>query len=244
MIKALRYQVSKKYDSKSYRRWIRKYDKGQVMKRKRTFRARTTYRGVPSNKNLAAKIKRLEKGITGKEWKNHDLFDSEDGVDDSGVVIPLTYISQGNTSETREGLIIKLQSIQMKMQIENDAAQVNKTLARWMIFFDTENTGTLPTVSEVLENNSPLGMRDHQTAKTRFIILKDKTFILNPQFSGQIIGRFYKYYKKFKGRRCFYLGSAADAASQGKGGLYLLLISTLAANGPDVDYSFRIKYTD
>lgn len=235
-------------DTESYRRWKRKYYKGRMAQR---FRAGTYVRGgrgrarlVPlSNaRRLSKRVKKLERGITGCEWKTHDVAGGGN-MTTAGTIELLTGIQQGDTSLTREGLKIRLQSLFVQGIVNTNSSLDSSCHGRLIIFFDTQQHGTAPVVTDVLETADELALPEHEN-QNRFIIVKDKHFVITPQISGSAASRFFKIYRKFKGRRIFYIGTGAAAANMGKGQLYALYISGQGTYPPVLDFEARVRFTE
>lgn len=192
---------------------------------------------------LQKRVSKLEKGITGKEWKTHDTNFASVSCTNTGSITMLTAITQGNQSINREGLKIHLQSIKTQEVFVNNASATTASLVRRIIFFDQQQHGTVPSVTDVLESASYLALKEHDK-QDRFIIVYDDLFAINANISTLSKAVVIRKYKTFKGRKTYYIGTDATQASQGKGNLYMLLISNQATYHPVLDANVRIRFTD
>ncbi len=198
---------------------------------------------------MARQIKRLKSGQSGKEWKTHDILVSET-VTSTGSVTPLTLIAQGATSLTREGLRIKLQSMQIKGKLEGNAASsVSHCWFRCIVVQDNEQHGTVAGLTDYLESADDIAFIEHDK-RQRWKTILDKhmdlsNYALNDTSTLIPRRRSYKFYKKWKTpKNLTFLGVAATQASQGRGNLYLIMISSQAANGPVIELNFRFRFTE
>lgn len=194
---------------------------------------------------LERQIKNLRTGRSGKEWKTHDVAYNST-VGNAGTIRALTLIAQGDTSLDREGLQIRLQSINIRgFAIGNLNAGASIVRLRLILFQDMEQHGTIAAVTDVLETADVLAFKEHDS-KPRFKILWDRLYDLTAQ--GDSTNpvykiRYVKYYKRLKGRKAWFSTSAATQAAQGKGNIYMLLIGDQATDYPTIDVNCRIRFT-
>lgn len=198
-----------------------------------------------ASKSLVARslrrISRLEKGISGREWKTHDVSSST-AVSTTGSVIPISAMAQGDTSLLREGLQVRMQTIAYRLTCTLNTS-VSSTKIRFIVVMDKECHGVAPTVAELLEAGSPIEFKEHDQ-RGRFRFLSDKTYMINSQYSGQEFQIFKRWFKNLKGRKHWYIGTAGSTANLGKNALYLVMISDQATYTPTVAYRTRLRFTD
>jgi hypothetical protein len=108
------------------------------------------------------------------------------------------------------------------------------------VFRDLDGYGTKQAVTDVLESASELSMPKYLN-KDRFSILHDEFSCLSiTGDSAQVSDFSIPHEGHIK-----YLGTTAASASNGKGSLYMLIISNEAgANVPTFAHNDRILYTD
>lgn len=160
----------------------------------------------------------------------------------NGVILPLTYVSQGTDYTNRIGDSIKLQKIEFKAALVKSNSSITTT-CRCIIFRDLDNYGTTPSVTDVLQStgavDAPLSAYKFLNRK-RFSILYDELLELCANGDqGQVIAVDIPH-----SGHVLYLGSAANAASQGKGGIYVLFISNEGTNYPTYSFYSRVIFTD
>ena len=102
--------------------------------------ARSAYYGV-----------RYIKGLVNSEML-HNNGTATISPDNTGTIIPLTSIAQGDSSSGRTGNSILLKNIFLRIAANNNTAQAN-TFYRIIVFQDLQQVGdTNPAVSDVLES--------------------------------------------------------------------------------------------
>lgn len=161
----------------------------------------------------------------------------------NGTIYSLSTIVQGTNFNERIGNSIKLQSIDVRYRIFMNTTSGN-TVVRVIIFRDLDGYGTAPTVTDVLaqgvgSTTAPLAMHDFLNRK-RFSYLYDYVDTLSPQGER---GFATEVHIPHEGH-ILYLGSTAAAASNGKGSLYMLVISDESTNTPSVAFQSRVVFTD
>lgn len=162
--------------------------------------------------------------------------------DFNGVIVPLTYVAQGTDYTNRVGDSIKLQKLEFKAAIVKSNSSITTT-CRCIIFRDLDNYGTIPAVTDLMQvigaGDAPLSAYKFLNRK-RFSILYDELLELCANGDqGQVIAVDIPH-----SGHVLYLGSAANAASQGKGGIYVLFISNEGTNYPTYTFYNRIIFTD
>lgn len=210
---------------------------------KRKFRARTKIRG-PSTAYLAREIEKIKRGEQ-LEWKFHDVSQSSTVITSTGTFFKLSEIAQGNTSQTREGLKIRLHSIDLRYRIALNESNLNGNIMRMILFYDTENSGSYPTASELLESETITSHKEMHENRGRFKILFDKVYCLNESVADTGKSIYKKYYKKFKkfAPNIEYVGSNADESHNGKNALFLYCLGEEVTNGPAIVFDSRIRFT-
>lgn len=182
------------------------------------------------------------------EWKTHSNFETAVSVTSTPSITMLSDIAQGDTSITREGDIIYLQSISFKALVRNNPNIGIAQNVRIILFFDTQQHGTAPTALNVLSStliNHSLIAHRARIPKGRIQIIFDTVLSPTPTYFGNTESKYCNYYKRFKGRKIYYLGSGAGESDQGKGNLYMLLLSDKNTSSyPTITWESSIKFTD
>jgi len=196
----------------------------------------------PNPYKLQKDIQKLKCGQAGKEWKTHD-YAIDAAITQAGTIYPLTKIPQGDQAINREGLDVRIMTINQKGFIVAHGSQ-STTVVRYIIFQDTQMHGTYPTVAEVLQSVSPISHKLY-TAKGRFNILEDKLIILNVNMTSQLFKRKVEKYVKFsRGRKLSFLGTGVTEGDQGKGSFFVLLIADQETYTPTATVNYRIKFVE
>lgn len=186
----------------------------------------------------AYKLARFMQGMINCEKKYADLSYSG-SIDYNGAINLITNIPQGSDVGNRDGNSILVRSLNFK-QVWRMTGTTD-TNVRTIIFLDTSNTGSAPTVTDVLQYVgsvtaplSPLQV-DHLT---RYKILRDFKYILSTNDkSSREIAQYIKLYfhEKFTG---------PNATDIYKNAVYVLNISDKIASLPTVEAYHRLGYYD
>lgn len=196
-------------------------------------------------KRLANRIKRLEKGQSGKEWK---YFDTAVNADSStgGTVQCLNLVAEGDDITDREGRSINLQTIYMKMNYRTNTTTDFDYTFRTMLILDTQNNSANPAIGDILDTVSVTSLRELATeSRSRFRILYDKVTIVNTQYTGVKAGRYREYFKKFKKpKKLDFINTTGVIGSVTGKALFLVVFGNTGANHADANIKVRIRYTD
>lgn len=181
----------------------------------------------------------LTRSIETKYYDSSTPFDAQT-VSNSGQISRLADLPQGTDEGQHEGnkVMGKYLSIRGYWQ-GNSTEEFN--LGRFMIFIDTSQAGTDPTVSDVLaitaDNqaiNAPVNF-DHTS---RYKVIYDKVFAM--QKSGTFVVPF-KIFKRIKKNLWF---TGTTTGTQYKNQIYCLAVSDVSANDPSLSIYSRFAYTD
>jgi len=168
------------------------------------------------------------------------ILDTSNGanISNTGTVSTISTIVQGLDYNQRVGDSIKMQNIYIAYRWQIGAS-ATKTFVRTILFRDLDNYGTLPTVANVLESVDVLSPKKYLNAD-RFSVLYDEVETLSSVSETLTVSR---YSTPHEGH-IKYLGTTAADASNGKGSVYLLFLSSEVTNQPRVDFYTRILFTD
>lgn len=152
----------------------------------------------------------------------------------NGVVIPISLLAVGNTPITRIGDKIHAESIEIRC--EDDST--DGVTVRVMLVKDNQQHGTLPVITDILAEQTIIAPRN--AAKLdRYKVIWDSVKGLSSDINGQ------NWIMKRKlNHNIAYIGDAADQASQGKGNLYLVVISHNAGGADSFGYSTMLGFSD
>lgn len=171
------------------------------------------------------------------ETKTLDTYNGAN-ISNTGTVSTISSIAQGLDYTNRVGDSIKMQHIYIgyRWQISTSAT---KTFVRTMLVRDLDGYGTIPTVTGILETADVLAPKKYLNTD-RFSILYDEVETLSSVSETLTVSR---YNTPHEGH-IKYLGTTAADASNGKGSMYLVFLSSEATNQPRVDFNARILFTD
>lgn len=205
-----------------------------------------------STKYLRKRHRRLQGrlyALNPSELKYIDASASAQATSTSGTISALSLVAEGDDLNTRDGRTIYAHSMSLRISAYAPVGATTGARIRFILFSDGMSYGSgggvLPTVAEVLTAAVIDSHYNRGGAQRRFTKYFDVTRQIAPVGSGneEIILN-----KKvtFKGRhRIDYLGTASTQASQGKGGMYLLIITdTIATMASLYNYNTRILFTE
>jgi len=202
-------------------------------------------KGKPTLKKLDKKINRVYKNIA-QEIKVLDsaytFLPDRDGS--ATNMYALSAVAQGDTDITRDGLKIKMKSIQIKGQVYQDL-DVQSSTVRCLVFIDRNyENGVPPTCAQLLENgyfgtpSAPYSMRNRKE-RERFKVIYDKLFTLNKDGANTLPFNIY--------RRLSNVGTYAGTTNSeyGKNMVWMCWMSGQAdIDKPTVNCVTRLAYTD
>jgi len=208
--------------------------------RRRTRRTRYTTTG--SALHLARQAARgvyYLKGLVNSEKFKHDVS-AAGTLTNTGTVVALTGITQGDDEVERTGNSIFVRSSHTMLKIYRDVSVGNDTqLVRVALIMDMQQGSDLnPTFAGIYQINGPLNFLDLSTVG-RFKVLWNRFITLDKTNQlSKVINKFYKLRHHVR-----YNGSASTDIQ--KGGLYLVMSSDQTSSGfPSFTLEHRLSYHD
>ena len=169
------------------------------------------------------------------ELKYNDVTFTDDATT-TATVVSLTNFAAGDTALLRDGNKIAPKSLNIRVKLTNEAL-TQSNVVRMMVVHDRQPNNAAPTLSLVLDSQSPTGQRLVGTA-SRFMILCDEVIVLNADggTGAGVQKAFWQKYLKLDPKliTSFLDGSAGEPYSNG---LYLMYIGDVAAGATDCDVS-------
>lgn len=155
----------------------------------------------------------------------------------------------GDGSTTREGMLIKMQTVQYRLFYEGlGAGDTEDTHLRVILLLQKAVKGEAPDdVTDFLENDNLRSLTDWLECRQNFQILSDKTYTIKKHDTvGHVEKAFFKKYRKFPfGIKTHYDGSLATVASMEKNALWLVYMSDLATEDKGTFSGYaRVSFTD
>lgn len=200
---------------------------------------RKYYKKKQSTRALANKALSLAK--MGQNPLKHHGVNSTTTVTTTGVITRLSSVAVGTTEATREGDETRLVSSRLRYLFSKDASS-DITVIRIILFRDmrgVDEPNLQGTTNSVLSTGGYTYSQVKQDNKTRFIILKDTSIVLD---SAQAIGKIGEIYLNLRNVKATYKGDGADLADIKKGHLYVLMVSNEATNSPVVRWTNRLYF--
>lgn len=170
------------------------------------------------------------------------------------TVVNLSNIAQSDDYNGRTGDSILCQSIEFRAAVTGNAATPRNRI-RLLIVRDKANRGVDPVLGDVLQGGTSAFTQPYLEPQSgRFDVLYDEHIALVAKSVGLaasgtstdyipdviiLPSMVRKYNAHIK-----YQGAAGADASNWAGALFLMAISADATNGPNLTYTFRVKFTD
>jgi hypothetical protein len=174
-------------------------------------------------------------------------------VTSTATVVNLSNIAQGDDYGNRTGDSILCQSIEFRATVSGNTATPRNKI-RVLIVRDKANRGVDPVIGDVLQGGTSPSVQPYLEPQSgRFDVLYDQLVFLNNTTGLAASGTSTDYVadqeilpsmiKKWN-QHIKYAGTAGADGSNWAGALFLMAISSDAANGPNLLYTFRIRFTD
>lgn len=191
--------------------------------------------------STAEKALRVANGVRmllNVEYKNRDIVETSLSVINSGTLISLNHLAQGDTKSTRTGDSVLNKSLIFKYYITPSPSALD-TYVRLVLIYDKYPNGTMATIPEIFNEARITGHLKIASA-SRFHILKEFLISVNASSSENTIG---KYYKEFN-NHTKYNGTNSTNNGIMSGQMLLYAISNQPLNLPVLSYSTRVRYLD
>jgi hypothetical protein len=160
----------------------------------------------------------------------------------AGTVYTLTQgIVEGGEINQRSGR--KIQTIKSEIKFSANLPTAAGTgMVRFIWVADQMNTGVLPSASDILESVTVTGLYSIKSAGIgRFTVIRDTGYSMCVGGANNHINGYFSHTKK---TNIFYSDATSVNSANGRGAMFLLVLSDLAANQPLVSINFGIKYVD
>lgn len=191
-------------------------------------------------KRTASGLNEIRKLINIEE-KQLEFSQASVAFDTNGTVFPVSQIVQGLNYTERVGDSLKIQRIEFNYRVFKNASATN-SVVRILLVRDLDCQGATPAVADIIANTAsglaPLSPYKFLNRK-RFSILYDNMSVVSTSDLA-FVDRMAMAHEG----HILYLGTAANAASQGKGSLFVVAVSDEATNTPTIQFTNRITFTD
>jgi len=159
-----------------------------------------------------------------------------------GVVLDLTNaLVEGDQVTQRTGRVVQMDTAELRFDAFLPTAAGFGSI-RFIWVADNLNTGTVPTVSDILlapRVTSPYSLANVST--NRFSILAD---VIQPMVVGGNNQQTDHVLSRKRKTKIHYNGSTAVPTSNGKGCQFLLVITDIAVNSPVYSADYALHFTD
>lgn len=183
--------------------------------------------------DIALKLKRL----TNVEIKTKDFINNS-AISDTGQVVRLDVVDQGDTDSTRDGDSLKPLNLTQYLHMKTNSVQ--SAMIRCIIFRGKQENGASFTVAQVLETATIGSHKDHDL-RFRSKILSDKVYSVMPPTTGANGVKVVRQNSKLFG----HIQYEATTTAVNNGGIYMLLISDqTGVNAPTVGWNHRLSWCD
>lgn len=216
--------------------------KNRYVRPKRRFRRRPRRSTFGNGFSLAKRALTMAMGLKkllNVEHKFHDVTANNGSPDTTGLVFPLTAMSQGTTALTRLGNSVKLESSYMRAVITKNAS-ATQTIVRLIMFVDNETQGANAAVTDVLEAANVYSPINHLNGE-RFTVLVDRQIHLD-NTSKEIENVI--WFRKLGWDAKYNDGNAGNVSDCREKHVFLLWISNEATNKPTIMYNHRLRFID
>lgn len=221
------------------------------MPRKFGYRRKRRNTRVKTTAAKALRVANYAKNLAKSERFYYDATANNQSISNAGTVTLLSNMAQGDDDGMRTGNSIRLRSLSFYYYAKGNAQNVANAI-RCILFIDKQNTGTTPTPADILQTTGSVGSIishinvDHTS---RYRVIYDRRHVFTHQTNytaasaassgvGATIRTLYK--KMFMPVK--WTGPAGTDTYTNA--VYLLLLSDVAANDPDVSWSVRLGYDD
>lgn len=171
------------------------------------------------------------------ETKYHEVVPAVAALTNAGLMTPLVALGSGSADNEREGNMIQLSNIELRGFIQKNPA--GNSVCRFIIFYDSLNTGTAPLKGDLLEYGTVQSTYNVEAINSkRFTIVSDRTYFLDSESNGEY--QTVSVSRKYKMKKIRYSGPLA--ADHGKNSLWLFMFTN--GNGGFPNINLRMSYKD
>lgn len=218
--------------------------------KRRTYRRRRpavrTRRGIygAAATQLYKDVSKL-KNLINVEFKFHDVNVVDQGMHTTGSVTYLNLVAGGDTDQTRDGNQFRMKSIQINGVIKLPDGDTVPDMVRVSLVLDTEPDGSTMDLTKLYDTTGSvpyyLALRNLDE-RSRFVMLKDWKFGLNP--NGRELIPF-KFFRKLDIKTLFN-STTASVGNLKNNALCLVLTGAQASASTPSTMTFhsRIRYVD
>jgi hypothetical protein len=205
--------------------------------------APTRFMRRKSKKTAAITKQQFTAMLNARRELKYNPFNDTNVVTDTGAVgVMSQHIILGDSSSTRDGAQIEVVRLQANL-IVDCLVSTEFDNVRLIVFSDSQNNGSTPTVAEVISRADPNATYTRNvTVVKRFKILYDTHFALSATGSNRTVAR--KLDLKLD-HTVNYLGDTDATASNGRGAIFYLIAGDNASPNESVyEFDWAFSYYD
>jgi hypothetical protein len=190
---------------------------------------------------LAQVNRKVNKLIYSKEVKHFDgSYDNT--IPNTGAIVAITDIPQGDTEQTRDGNQVFVKSLHLKLWVKKNVNATHSAL-RYLIVKDTRNAGAAPTLAEIFEGSANVldFLEVNDASRGRFKVIRSG--MINQDDVSK--GSFYEdWYIKQNQKITFDGSSGSDYANNTYWGIFVSDQDVATGDMPTISFYYRVGYTD
>lgn len=204
--------------------------------RKRSYKPRTRWQNYKVGLQQLAKDVQSVKNMVNVEYKNHDVEQTTAvNSNTSGSIYELNWVNQGDGTETRDGSMFRMKSLELRYLLSNTGT--SNIVARVMIICNTD--GSEPSLGGILDQTTqPVISPRNLDNRSRYICLYDKLHSLSPSGQDTLARKVFKPLDM----KVLITGATASTSNVEKNGLYLVIMAD--TTGSNHRFQSRIRYID
>jgi len=197
----------------------------------------------PSAMKVARKALALATRRSSKKFHNIDLADV--AVLSSWQLIHFTGIVEGDTANQRDGEVIGITDIEIRLQIQTASAIDNMAQFRYVLIQDRQTNGSAFTANDPWTSNNDINSVKEWSFAPRFRILWDSAFSLQEftanatTFTGRMIVKRMHFKTPLKVQ---YIGSTGAVSDISGGSIYLAYLTDRTTNQPDQQGRAQVRF--
>lgn len=199
---------------------------------------------LPTYSQIGARVLKdvsMLKNLINVEFKTNDLQFSSTSVPSTGTINCLNGLMQGDDYNRRSGRQVRFKSLQWRCTLNKHNSAVASRI-RVIFFIDKDPREIQCSTSDILETSVFSGIDSMRKldGRKRFVILKDKTFLLNTDTPE----RSYTGYMKLDMKTVYDASTTGDISDIYSNSLHVLFLGDETVNQPTYTLGTRLRFVD
>ncbi len=191
----------------------------------------------------ALSMARHLKSLINVEFKYHNVQLLDSAITDAGLITPLSLLSEGSTSTSRDGGSVKFTSFRLAYNWKISAS-ATQTTVRVMVVHDKQTNQAQFTLADLLFDatvRDALYSPPNVNNASRFNILYDKVHALSSVGNNNNVVRVIHKKLNIKTR---YDANVGDITDLSQDSMALVMIGSEVTNDPTVSINYRSRFID